>query len=88
MQFCEVMAMSLVYNPWVIEDGDAEEAAAENNGRTHMAHPHDKEACRFRRKCVGCQTATHSICSGCSNPGQSSTCTIVRCQEVQDITWI
>jgi hypothetical protein len=66
MQYCEVMAMSLIYNPWVIEDGDAEEAAAENDGRTYMAHPHDKEACRSRRKCVGCNTITHLICSGCS----------------------
>ena len=56
MQFCEVMAMSLIYNPWVIEDGDAEEAGAENDGRTHIAHPHDKKTMRFRRKCVGCNT--------------------------------
>jgi hypothetical protein len=28
-----------------------------------MAQPHDKKACRFKRKCVGCQTVTHLICS-------------------------
>jgi hypothetical protein len=39
MQFCEVMGMSLIYNPWVLEDGEAEEAAAENDGRTHIHGP-------------------------------------------------
>jgi hypothetical protein len=52
-----------------------------------MAHPHDKKACRLRRKCVLCNTVTHLICSGCSNPGQSITYTI-GAKRCKSLTWI
>jgi hypothetical protein len=42
-QFCEVMAIGLIYNPWVLEDAEAEEAAAEDDGRTYMGHPGQEE---------------------------------------------
>ena len=74
-QFCEVMAMSLIQNQWIIQDGQSEpQQGGEEGGREHKAHP---DGTRHRRKCIGCNTQTHLICTGCSAPGKEKT---IQCQ--------
>ena len=55
-QFAEIMAMHLIQNQWIMEEGASEDQLHQQAGqeaREHQPHPNGT---RHRRKCIGCNT--------------------------------
>jgi hypothetical protein len=77
-QFAEIMAMHLIQDQWIMEEGASEDQLHQQAGqdaREHQPHPNGT---RHRRKCIGCNTITHLVCSGCSAPTRERT---IQCQD-------
>ena len=60
-QFAEIMAMHLIQNQWIMEEGASEDQLHQQAGqeaRVHQPHPN---GIQHRRKCIGCNTITHLV---------------------------
>ena len=66
-QFCEHLAMALINNSFITQEGPLHPEEEDQGGREHKKHPRGRQC---RRKCLGvdCGVSTHLICTGCSSP--------------------